>query len=132
MDFLKDCVHCYTIADRILGGVPIRYGQAEPWKVVAAQIGRTKPTRANRLQDKKRKKNDGRPPDTIKELVQVKVKRETGFVLGPASYPWKNNSCWLDTSLELTLITVMRHFLSTNHLSSANSLNHVEGTQTYQ
>lgn len=30
--------------------------------------------------------------------------------MGPASYPWKNNSCWLDASLELTFITVMRHF----------------------
>lgn len=30
--------------------------------------------------------------------------------MGPASYPWKNNSCWLDTSLELTFVIVMRHF----------------------
>ena len=28
------------------GGVPIRYGQLERWKMVADQIGRTKPTRA--------------------------------------------------------------------------------------
>jgi len=25
-------------------------------------------------------------------------------------YPWKYNSCWLDTSLELTYITLMRNF----------------------
>jgi hypothetical protein len=64
--------------------------------------------------------------------------------MGPASYPWKNNSCWLDASLELTFIIVMRHFpafaaccevlpaasglriavyvLSTSHLSNARSL----------
>ena len=62
------------IADRIIGGVPIQYGQAEPWKVVAAQIGCIKPTQASQLQDKECKKNDGWPPDTIKELV----KQETG------------------------------------------------------
>jgi hypothetical protein len=52
-------ITCYIIADSIIGGVPIRYGQAEPWKVVAAQIGRTKLTHTTQPQDKKHKKNDG-------------------------------------------------------------------------
>jgi hypothetical protein len=99
--------------------------------VVAAKTGRTKPTRATQSQDKKRKKNDGRPPDTIKELVKpeegskmkkttqqlsnttkklVKAKAGSKKNLGPASYRWKENSCWLDTSLELTFVTVMDHF----------------------
>jgi len=110
-------------------GVPIRYGQPEPWKVVAAQIGRTKPTRATQSQEKRRKKNDGRPPDTIKDLVKPqtetkkkKIQQQLKFeaiapktktislTLGLPSYPWRNNSCWLDTSLELTFITMIRHF----------------------
>jgi hypothetical protein len=40
-------------------GVPIRYGQPEPWKVISQQIGRTKPSRAPNPEDKRRKKNDG-------------------------------------------------------------------------
>src|SRR4051812_44539439 len=50
-------------------GAPIRYGQAEPWKKVANAIGRTKPTRAPEKQRSKRYTNDGRPPDTLKELL---------------------------------------------------------------
>jgi hypothetical protein len=50
-------------------GIPIRYRRPEAWKVIAAEIGRTKPTRAEKPNEKKRKKNDGRPPDTIKELL---------------------------------------------------------------
>jgi hypothetical protein len=50
-------------------GIPIRYRRPEAWKVIAAEIGRTKPTCAEKPNEKKRKKNDGRPPDTIKELL---------------------------------------------------------------
>jgi hypothetical protein len=35
-----------------------------------AQTGCTKPIHATQPQDKKQKKNDGQPPDTIKELVR--------------------------------------------------------------
>jgi hypothetical protein len=50
---------CYIIADSIIGGIPIQYSQAEPWKVVAAQISHTKLTCTTQPQDKKCKKNDG-------------------------------------------------------------------------
>jgi hypothetical protein len=54
----------------LLEGIPIRYRRPEAWKVTAAEIGRTKPTRTAKPGEKKRKKNDGRPPDTIKELFK--------------------------------------------------------------
>jgi hypothetical protein len=40
--------------------------------MVADQIGRTKPTRAPDAAERRRKKNDGRPPDTAKELLDPK------------------------------------------------------------
>jgi hypothetical protein len=83
--------------------------------VVAANIGRTKPTRAAQPDEKKRKKNDGRPPDTKNELLgQGKSKKKQAppspIQFGPPSYPWKANSCWLDTSLELLFLCAMRNF----------------------
>lgn len=63
------------------GGVPIRYGQSERWKFVADQIGRTKPSRAPDVADRRRKKNDGRPPDTAKELLDPKkIKKQDEHV----------------------------------------------------
>ncbi|EPQ59388.1 hypothetical protein GLOTRDRAFT_70775 [Gloeophyllum trabeum ATCC 11539] len=97
-------------------GVPIRYGSAEPWKLVASRIGRTKPTRAPEAYERRRYKNDGRPPDTAKELAETRSKSrklqksqirsdekkaETLERNIYQSYPWSNNSCWLDTALEL-------------------------------
>jgi len=106
------CKLIYII--RHLAGAKVRYGQSEPWKKTAIKIGRTKPSRASRPE---KKKNDGRPPDTSKELLGKKKKKkplktspspETDF--GPPSYPWVDNSCWLDSSLELLFVTVMRDF----------------------
>ena len=85
------------------------------------RIGRTKPTRAPEAAAKRRKKNDGRPPDTIKDLLlrnhtkkEVKEAKETRDVLnipsGHPSYSWKQNSCWLDTALELLHATVSHNF----------------------
>ena len=69
-------------------GTLIRYGEAEPWKVVAAKIGRTKPTRAvKRGEGKRQKKNDGRPPDTIKELLKAAPKER--IKKAPPSKPLK-------------------------------------------
>ncbi|KAJ6481243.1 hypothetical protein C8R47DRAFT_1322273 [Mycena vitilis] len=97
-------------------GVPIRYGQAEPWKVISQQIGRTKPSRAPDSAGSKRKKNDGRPPDTSAELLgssksskgsdKPKAKPSDGDV----GYPWSHNSCWLDSALELLFNAVTRDF----------------------
>lgn len=98
--------------------MPIRYGQAEPWKVIAHYIGRTKPSRAPQPQDEKRRKNDGRPPDTAKELLKgtkrTKKKNGNGTVreskIGHVSYPWSDNSCWLDSSMELLFVALSRDF----------------------
>jgi len=62
-------------------GALIRYGIAEPWKVKAAEIGRTKPSCAPKPDEKKRKKNDGRPPDTVNELLTLPT--ENSAVLKP-------------------------------------------------
>ena len=142
----------------LLEGIPIRYRWPEAWKVTAAEIGRTKPTCVAKPGEKKRKKNDGRPPDTIKELFKPekgtkkkpakkvvfefseeseeavtkepakgskkKLTKETDITtkkqapttstkkltFGPPSYRWKHNSCWLDTTLKLLYVALMRNF----------------------
>ena len=110
-----------------LEGIPTRYGEAEPWKVQANKIGRTKPTRAGKPEDQKRKKNDGRPPDTIKDLLLKQKARKIPLppktkemsipgemtptnetVVQVPHYPWNNNSCWLDTSLQLLYVSVQK------------------------
>lgn len=108
-----------------LGGVPIRYGAPEYWKVKAATIGRTKPSRAPQPDEKRRKKNDGRPPDTVKELFgHPNMKKNTVKKVKPApgpevpnkpdfgvpAYPWSGNSCWLDASLQVLYMAVTRDF----------------------
>ena len=86
----------------------ICYGAAEPWKEKAAAIGRTKPTHASKPTDKQHKKNNGCPPDTIKELLVKHAKNPAPkawpseeIKLGPVSYEWHANSCWLDASLQV-------------------------------
>jgi hypothetical protein len=111
----------------LLEGIPTRYGEAEPWKVQANKIGRTKPTRAGKPEDRKRNKNDGRPPDTIKDLLlkakskkapqdppskTSEKKKKVSFcakIVGQApNYPWNKNSCWLDTSLQLLYVAIQK------------------------
>lgn len=73
------------------------------------------------MQSVRRKKNDGRPPDTKKELLKPsRVKKilpapdsatsldDTGLDL--PSYPWNNMSCWLDVSAQLIFVCVNRNF----------------------
>ncbi|KAF9533317.1 hypothetical protein CPB83DRAFT_903260 [Crepidotus variabilis] len=113
-------------------GDPTRYGKPEPWKEKKEIYGRTKPSRAPDPATKKRKQNDGRPPDTIKELVKSvpskKAQKELTALerfLKPASsssssttlpsseslgYPWSNNSCWLDMSLQLIFKAATRNY----------------------
>jgi len=47
------------------------------------------------------------------------------------SYPWKYNSCWLDTSLELIYITLMRNFddfaACCDNLAEESALKHIYG-----
>jgi hypothetical protein len=96
-------------------GTLIRYGKPEPWKVIIQQIGRSKPSRAPKPEEKRRK-NNGRPPDTSRELLgNLRSKTKATSTPKPRttlnpSYPWSNNSCFLDTSLELIFQAVMRDF----------------------
>ncbi|KAI0683221.1 hypothetical protein BC835DRAFT_1296586, partial [Cytidiella melzeri] len=60
------------LVSNVLVGNPIRYGRPEPWKATKKTIGRTKPSREPGRQ--KLFKNDGRPPDTLRELVQQRKK----------------------------------------------------------
>jgi hypothetical protein len=109
----------------VVEGALVRYGEAERWKRIKKEIGRTKPSRAPAAIEKKRReafKNDGRPPDTAAQLIRnAKVNKQSrkGFTepnlmdlfktsptkrRAPAivvGYPWEDNSCWLDTSLDL-------------------------------
>ncbi|KAH9949621.1 hypothetical protein B0H21DRAFT_836748, partial [Amylocystis lapponica] len=117
--FLGECHYFRT-------GAPIRYGAPEPWKAVAARIGHSHKSRAPDARDTRRRKNDGRPPDTTKELVPpAKRKKHNKQVVGASlqdsgdktvpppqapkteptsqpsdlcepSYQWADNSCWLD------------------------------------
>ncbi|KAJ7440431.1 hypothetical protein FB451DRAFT_1191601 [Mycena latifolia] len=99
-------------------GVPIRYGQAEPWKVISQVIGRTKPGRAPEASSSKRGTNDGRPPDTSAELLGKskgsKGTSKAGSKPKPPArlvgYPWSKNSCWLDSGLELLFSAITRDF----------------------
>ena len=96
----------------------------------AATIGHTKPSRAPNPEEKRRKKNDGRPPDTVKELLgrpkskkvakvdpvtvseSKKLESADDFKLGHGlpAYPWSGNSCWLDASLQVLYMTVTIDF----------------------
>jgi len=108
----------------LLEGNLIRYGEPERWKKTAEKIGRTKPSRAPDSTTRKRKKNDGRPPDTKKELFKSslsssKSKKKVEFSdvesgktsrVGHPSYHWQDNSCWLDTSLKLLFTALTWNF----------------------
>lgn len=127
-----------SFTDYLKVGVPLRYGEAERWKRIAATTGRTKTSRAAvKSGDKKRKRNDGRPPDTSKELLSTKKQKNSGtstankntLLFGPVSYPWKANSCWLDTSLELLYATLLPHFDEFGSL--CQSLVHSSGLHTF-
>jgi hypothetical protein len=101
----------------ILEGIPLAYGKRERWKEIAEKIGRTKPSRAPNAVSKRRKKNDGRPPDTSAELLAEPKKNKNSDAIPKSqdavgatsksnnakivSYRWKENSCWLDVSMEL-------------------------------
>ena len=125
MSYLSSCSTFHLMINTVtfyyLGGVPIRYGAPESWKAKAATLGRTKPSRAPNPEEKRRKKNDGRPPDTVKELlgrpngkefakVNPAPKVMKKFDLGPPAYPWSTNSCWLDVSLQVLYMAVTRDF----------------------
>ena len=111
----------------------------------AAKIGCTKPSHAPKPTEKKRKKNDGHPPDTIKELLTAPNKKTVSKLpnptikdlitdstksstlkpqsktsenieFGPPSYPWKANSCWLDASLEILYTAITVDFINFSNI----------------
>ena len=61
-------------------------------------------------------RHDGRPPDTSKQLLASpkKKKGKLAFNLPQSgripSYIWSENSCWLDTSLDLLFHAVSRNY----------------------
>ncbi|KAJ7078164.1 hypothetical protein B0H15DRAFT_1001560, partial [Mycena belliarum] len=90
-------------------GVKIFYGpDRQPWKRSAASFGYTKFSRRQTTLRAAKHANDGRPPDTGKALLGRKPKKHTPEY--EKSYPWKQNSCWLDCSLTLICAAASRDF----------------------
>ncbi|KAJ7658759.1 hypothetical protein DFH06DRAFT_442939 [Mycena polygramma] len=107
----KFAEHYRRLSDAKMHGVKIFYGRdRQPWKRAAQAFGYTKPSRhlaAKRIS--RQSKSDGRPPDTGKALmgrkaVQVPV---TEYEKG---YKWRNNSCWLDSSLTVLFAAASRDY----------------------
>jgi hypothetical protein len=107
-------------------GIPTNYGQPERWKKIFQEIGRTKRSRSG---TKKPTKNDGRPPDTTKELLldeKVKLGRpkgstniNRGTLSTYPSYTHQNNSCYLTSLLECVYQSIQyagMHVLGDNSL----------------
>lgn len=96
----------------ITDGIPNHYGkERQRHKTRMNTYGHSKLSRApfNTRGPRARKKgSDGRPPDTKKELLGRRPSKATTRKkpLAPKklvyqrSYPWQDNSCWLDSSLK--------------------------------
>ncbi|KAG2140158.1 hypothetical protein DEU56DRAFT_735326 [Suillus clintonianus] len=107
-------------------GIPLFYGNMRQfWQKWKAELGTTHPSRApDKIAAKKRTRNDGRPPDTARQLLGnhstngetlhdtslSPTKRPRLNDIKRASYKWSNNSCWLDTSLELLFAAASQDF----------------------
>ncbi|KAF8185384.1 hypothetical protein BJ912DRAFT_852761, partial [Pholiota molesta] len=65
-----------SVLSACFSGIRTHYGEKEPWKVLADNIGRTKNSRAPDPSAKKRKHNDGRAPDTSKEILKKPTKHK--------------------------------------------------------
>ncbi|KAJ7190032.1 hypothetical protein GGX14DRAFT_328543, partial [Mycena pura] len=79
-------------------GKKLHYGaKREHWKATARIHGRTKFSRTPGTRQNSFK-NDGRPPDTGKALLAGR-KRKSLAPYYEKGYKWKDNSCWLDSSL---------------------------------
>jgi hypothetical protein len=89
-------------------------GLAERWKQVAEIFGRTKPHRPTQGSNTQAI-DDGRGHDTAAELLGTKktkgaMKTGDNPVSKPVTmlpgYKWADNSCWLDTSLQILWMAV--------------------------
>ena len=91
----------------------MRYGDAEPWKAISEEFGTTHKERLpHHLADVLSKTwvSDGVPPSTAKAMRHAAVSTSQRSTPRPSrdvdhmqlfSRSNKNNSCWLDVSLEL-------------------------------
>jgi hypothetical protein len=117
---VDDFTHIYH-----LEGGRYHWGDREYFKRIKADIGRTKPSRSPQKQGQTTKYfNDGRAPDTAKQLVgpqkktQALTKKSKTAGGDPANpkgkksdfipqdslqvgFPWAKNSCWLDSPLQV-------------------------------
>ncbi|KAK7013291.1 hypothetical protein R3P38DRAFT_3581024, partial [Favolaschia claudopus] len=92
-------VHYQKLYDAAGQGVKIFYGSdPQHWKRATERFGYTKYSRHHARSGKTT--NDGRPPDTGKALMS-KRKAAGQVEVYEKSYAWKDNSCWLDSSLTL-------------------------------
>ncbi|KAJ3765193.1 hypothetical protein FB446DRAFT_655583, partial [Lentinula raphanica] len=68
-------------------------------------------------------KSDGRPPDTKQDLLSKSPTKEkllqskqkpvsSGVVVGPASYRWIENSCWIDSALDILYCAISNDYAS--------------------
>ncbi|KAJ3831325.1 hypothetical protein F5878DRAFT_520744, partial [Lentinula raphanica] len=68
-------------------------------------------------------KSDGRPPDTKQDLLSKSPTKEkllqskqkpvsSGVVVGPASYRWIENSCWIDSALDILYRAISNDYAS--------------------
>lgn len=105
----------------VLEGIKTRYGDGEPWKKLVLTHGRTKKSRAPEQYTMRavhqRSRNDGRPPDTIKDLApSLKTKSLSHRLPAPTllhpGYIWDSNLCWLDAALEAIFNVIMRDYSS--------------------
>jgi hypothetical protein len=121
-------------------GVPVAYGrQGKAWKYTVKQVGHTKRSLAR---GRKSKKNDGRAPDTAKDLLGKKARDRNqktesnpdpkppvkidNVAMKNYGYIWHRNSCWLDSSLQVLYVTVMGDWLTfESRLSDAPTSSHV-------
>ncbi|TRM67848.1 hypothetical protein BD626DRAFT_564741 [Schizophyllum amplum] len=106
--FVESLQKTYTAAR---DGMKIGYGDRRPWDTMKGKIGRTKISRTPGYR-RRRTLNDGRPMDTAAQLVGTRTKApalEAQSAKSPDSrvpqalpgMKWRQNSCWLDTSLQL-------------------------------
>ena len=110
-------------------GIPTYYGKANQWKKNESKISLllstpTKPSHKSRLfkpqTPKKKFINNSHSSDSAQKLIPKDVdllqKKSKAYSIikntfGELSYPWQQNLCWLDTSLQLLYISIYGLFM---------------------
>jgi hypothetical protein len=97
----------FASKQRDLDGVKIFYGRdRQSWKRAAANFGYIKYTRHHGPRGLLGKT---KPPDTGKALMGAR-KRRPPVAEYEKSYQWKDNSCWLDSSLTIISVPAARDY----------------------